>query len=131
MRRLSMVGLAAVMVLAACGDDDDGGDGPEPSVTTGSTLPPGDAVIDEFEVPESVECGDAPSTTVTITYAVTGAATQELLVDGATVPGTDAARGTVEAPVHCDELPHTFVLVATDDAGGVTTEERSLETVLP
>jgi hypothetical protein len=81
-----------------------------------------------FEVPATADCAGATSTTVTVTYATEGAKKQELYVDGRITPGTDATSGSVVAPVHCDPLPHTFVLVAYDENGRRTAAEKKLTT---
>jgi hypothetical protein len=65
---------------------------------------------------------------VTVGYATSGASKQELYVDGRPVPGTDVATGSVTAPVHCDPLPHTFVMIAYDAAGRRTALEKKLTT---
>jgi hypothetical protein len=66
-----------------------------------------------------------------VQYATTGAKRQQVIVDGRDVPGTEAANGSVDAPVHCDPLEHTVVLVAYDSQGHRTSQTRFLHTDLP
>jgi hypothetical protein len=127
--RLVLVAVTLLIGVAACG----GGSGTSASPTS-STAPsdaPGSATISAFDVPRNVTCGAQPSTTVTVKYATAGAARQEVIVDGRPVPGTDRARGQVDAPVHCDPLEHTVVLVAYDGEGRRTTDKRFLHTDMP
>lgn len=133
MKRL-VVAVAAVAALAivgtACSDDSESG---AATSTTAAADKPGTATISKFEVPETVQCeANTPSTTFPVTYEVTGAKRQQLLVDGRVEPGTDAASGTLAAvPVHCDAVPHTVVIVAYDDAGHRTADKKVLKTLLP
>ena len=90
-----------------------------------------DARITTFVVPASVQCGAASKTTVHIEYGVSHAARQEISVDGLTVPGVDAATGTVDAPVHCDGVAHTVALIAFDAKGARTAQVKYLNTLLP
>jgi len=82
-------------------------------------------------VPASVKCGSQPSTTVAITYSVTGSRSQQVVVDGLPEPGPLAASGRVVERVHCDGVEHTVALIATDAAGRRTSEVKYLATVLP
>jgi hypothetical protein len=88
----------------------------------------GAAKIKRFDVPTSVDCGGKTSTTVTVSYAVSKATKQKLVVDGRALGGTGKSQASVDAPVHCDPLPHTFVLAAYDSAGKRTTEQKVLTT---
>jgi hypothetical protein len=131
-RILSLVALAAALTfgVVACGGDS----GSSSATATSTTSPsdaPGTAKITTFEAPRNVTCGAEPSTTVTVKYATEGAERQELIVDGRPVPGTDAPSGQVDAPVHCDPLEHTIVLVAYDAKGLRTTGKLFLHTDMP
>jgi hypothetical protein len=68
---------------------------------------------------------------VQVRYATKGADRQDVIVDGRVVPGTESARGSVDAPVHCDPLEHTVVLVAYDSKGHRTAQTKFLHTDLP
>jgi hypothetical protein len=114
-----------VAAMAACSGDSSSG-AQKPATSTSEAA--GDAKVTSFEVPASAECAGSTSTTVTVSYATSGASKQELYVDGRTVPGTDATSGSVTAPVHCDPLPHTFVMIAYDTAGRRTALEKKLTT---
>jgi ABC-type glycerol-3-phosphate transport system substrate-binding protein len=120
---LALVALGA----AACSSDDSSAAGNQ---TTTTTAEPGTARIDQFVVPESVDCNGKTSTKVSVQWSVSGAESQVLLVDGREVSGLDASSGTVEADVHCDPLPHTFVLHVLDDAGHPTTKQVLVTTNL-
>ena len=120
----SLVLVAAV--LTGCGGDSSSSAQPKATTTTADV--PGTAKVTAFDVPASVACTGATSTSVTVSYGTSGSSKQELYVDGAIVPGTDAASGTVSAPVHCDPLPHTFVMIAYDAAGHRTALEKKLTT---
>ena len=126
--RLAVLAVLLVVGAAAC---DSGGLVGAATSTTVASDAPGTAKIGAFAVPRTVTCGDQPSTTATVSYSTTGATRREVIVDGRPVPGTDEASGTVEAPVHCDPLEHTVVLVAYDDQGRRTTEKRFLHTDMP
>ena len=93
----------------------------------------GSAQIVKFEVPESVQCeANTPSTTFVVSYEVSGAKRQQVLVDGRIEPGTDAPSATLAAvPVHCDAVADTVVIVVYDDVGKRTAEKKVLATVLP
>ena len=117
-RWLGVGAAAALLVMASgCGGNSgaSGGDS-------------GDARISSFEVPKTVECGGKTSALVTVDYVTTGAAKVLLVVDGLPQPTLAAKRGSVDAPVHCDTLPHTFVLAAVDSAGQRTSQQRLLTT---
>ena len=129
LRSMASLGLLLVCVVAlgACG----GGGAASESQSEDSTAPqPGSATISALDVPASVACEGKTSTTVTVTYATEGAAKVTLLVDGRRLPEAKAVRATLDVPVHCDPLPHTFVLVAEDADGGQTADERVLTTEL-
>lgn len=129
-RRFLPVLLAGAMFVAlgACSGDDGGSAAGGTTTTVANNEKPGTAQVTSFEVPASVECSGKTSTTVDVTYATADAKKQELYVDGRIVPGTDAASGTVSAPVHCDPLPHTFVMVAYDADGRRTPVEKKVTT---
>jgi hypothetical protein len=88
----------------------------------------GAARITSFDVPKSVDCQGKTSTMVTVSYAVSKAKKQVLAVDGRELGGTGKSKASVEAPVHCDPLPHTFVLAAYDSSGKRTTQQKILTT---
>jgi ABC-type glycerol-3-phosphate transport system substrate-binding protein len=123
-----LVAGAVVLGLAACSGDDGRAASGAATTTAANAEKPGTAQVSTFDVPTSAECGGKTSTTVDVTYATTGAKKQELYVDGRIVSGTDVASGTVTAPVHCDPLPHTFVMVAYDANGRRTPVEKKLTT---
>jgi hypothetical protein len=89
---------------------------------------PGTAQIAAFDVPASAQCGGKTSTMVPVHYAVTGSTKQLLRVDGRDVPGTEATSASLSVAVHCDPLPHTFVLVAYDAKGRRTALQKLLTT---
>jgi hypothetical protein len=126
--------LAAILVVAAAllGSACSGDSGSSDASTTSTSAAPGRATIAKFDVPESIQCAaNTPSTTFAVTYEVSGAKRQQLLVDGRVEPGTDAASATLAAvPVHCDAVPHTVVLVAYDASGKRTAEKKLLKTEL-
>jgi hypothetical protein len=82
-------------------------------------------------VPKSVKCGSAPSATVRVAYAVSGAKRLQLIIDGRAERPTTERSATVNPRVHCDGVSHTVALVAIDTAGGRTVQVRYLTTVLP
>jgi ABC-type glycerol-3-phosphate transport system substrate-binding protein len=131
LRQISLLVLAVALMaaLAACSSGgDDSAQGATSTTTVSNTEKPGTARVTTFDVPASVDCGGKTSTTVQVQYATSGAKKQELYVDGRIVSGTDAASGTVSAPVHCDPLPHTFVMVAYDANGRRTPVEKKVTT---
>jgi hypothetical protein len=87
--------------------------------------------IRSFVVPASVQCGRGSSTTVHIAYAVAGARSQQVIVDGRPETGTDASSATITAPIHCDALDHTVSIVAYDVFGHHISRVKHLTTVLP
>ena len=128
-----MVGAMAVagaaLALAACGgSSSDNAARAAKSTTTTSAGIPGTAKITSFDVPPSASCpSGATSMTVSVNYGTTGAKKQVLYVDGRPQQ-LDAASGAVDAPVHCDAVPHTFVIVAYDANGRQTAQEKKLVT---
>jgi hypothetical protein len=64
---------------------------------------------------------------VPVKYSTTGSSTTKLLVDGRPTP-LSSASGSVDAPVHCDSLPHTFVLFAYDAQGRYTSQQKLVTT---
>jgi hypothetical protein len=122
---------ALIGILAACSSGSPGKATPNPTSPTSTTAAPGSAKITTFTVPASVQCGAAPSITFSVGYAATGAKSLQLLVDGRDNPGLVATGGTIQVPVHCDAVAHTVVLVALDDKGGQTVQQKTLQTLLP
>ena len=132
---LVLATLATLAALAAgCGGGDDSGAAatttPGDPGATSTTLPQGGAKITKLEAPATVACNGATSTTVAISYATTDAASKQLLVDGLRIDGTDPASADLDVPVHCDELPHTVVLVAKDSSGAKTVQQTMITTEL-
>jgi O-methyltransferase involved in polyketide biosynthesis len=70
----------------------------------------------------------ATKTTVSIAYAVTGAVSQQIIIDGLAEPALSAATGTVSEPVHCDGLAHSAALVAVDAHGARTSQVKNFTT---
>lgn len=130
----ALAALTALGALAAgCGGGDSGAASPasdDGSAATSTTLPHGNAVITKLDAPATVACNGATSTKVTVSYATTDAASKQLLVDGLRIDGTDPASADLEVPIHCDQLPHTVVLVAKDSAGGKTVQQTMVTTEL-
>ena len=122
------VAIAVVLLAASCGGGSSGSTSDTTLSTNGTPNIPGTAKIDTLDVVPSVQCGGKTSTTVQVHYATSGAAKQLLRVDGRDVPGTDAPTGTLNAPVHCDALPHTVVLFAFDSRGHRTVLQRMMIT---
>jgi hypothetical protein len=125
------IGSAAIVVVlaaAACDSSSSSGDA-APSTTQKS----GAAKIVSFDVPATVQCAaNTPSTTFAVSYDVSGAKRQELLVDGRVEPGTNAASATLSSvPVHCDAVPHTVVIVAYDANNRRTAMQKILKTLAP
>ena len=125
---LLLVGGSA-LGLAACSSGSSASSEKSTSATTIPANPdPGKAAINAFDVPASVRCGQGTtSTSVSVTYATTGAKTSKLLVDGRPT-ALSSASGSVDAPVHCDSLPHTFVLFAYDAQGRYTSQQKLVTT---
>jgi hypothetical protein len=63
-----------------------------------------------------------------VSWSVTGAKKTVVQVDGAPVPHTDGAKGSAQAEVHCDPLPHDVVLIATDPDGHFSTQRNIVKT---
>jgi ABC-type Fe3+-hydroxamate transport system substrate-binding protein len=91
----------------------------------------GAARITKFVVPADVQCGASTKTTVSVEYAVTTAKVQQIFVDGLELDGVDKPSGTIDAPVHCDGVPHTVALVALDSKGARTSQVKLVNTLLP
>ena len=129
---------ALVLALGACSSSSKSHASTPPTTTApaaSSTTAPtvsqaGAARIVTFVVPASVNCNGASSTKVPVEYKVTDAARQELSVDGLAVDGVDKPSGTVDAPVHCDGVPHTVALIAFDAKGARTSQVKLLTTNL-
>ena len=121
--------MVVALAAAGCSSSDDSGATTTDSSTT-TTMPTGSAKITRFDVPESVDCGGKTSTVVEISYTTEAAKTQELVVDGLPIDGTDAASATLQVPVHCDTLPHTVVLVARGASKQPTIRQKNLMTEL-
>jgi hypothetical protein len=133
--RWRLVAAAALLVsmplLASCGGDGgSAGASSKDQAATSTTSGPGDATISVFEVPTDVACGGKTSTSVHVKYATTHAKSQQLIVDGRPVDGTKDATGELDVPVHCDPLPHTFVLIALDSRGRPTALQKIVNTSL-
>ena len=122
----ALVVFAGAAAIAGCGGDDSSKASTNPTTTSTGSDVPGTAKVTAFDVPATADCKGSTSTSVSVTYATEGAAKQELYVDGRVTPGTGAASGSVTTDVHCDPLPHTFVLVAYDANGRRTTAEKKL-----
>ena len=116
---LAMV-VATATLGAGCGGSSDS------SGASGS----GSATIDTWEVPTSIACGGQTSVTAQVRYVTSGASRRQLLVDGLKISGTDAASASLSVPVHCDALPHTFVLVVYDAQGHRAVSQKMLTTKL-
>jgi hypothetical protein len=121
-RLLGATGLAVVVAVGAAGCS--GGSGASDAA---KTSPAGATRIDTFDVPTSATCGNETSTTVTVNYAVSNATREKLVVDGLDVGGVDGSDGTVDVPIHCDPLPHTFVLFAYDADGHRTSQQKIVQ----
>jgi hypothetical protein len=116
------------VVITSCS----GGGGSDSGTTgaTTTTIARGSAKISSFEVPAKVECGAAPNTSVHVSYATKGGKSYELLVDGRPVPLQNPS-GSLDTPVHCDPIAHTFVLYVLDAEKKPTTVTKYVETMLP
>jgi hypothetical protein len=108
--------LSAAALGVACSDS--GGSGRDTAKTGVTTTAPGPstAQVVLVQAPASVDCNGHTSTMIPVTYKTTGASKQVLLIDGRPVP-ISAPEATVQAQVHCDELPHTVAVVAYDAKG--------------
>jgi hypothetical protein len=127
---LAMIGVA---LLASCG----GGSSSASDTTkpTAATLAPGSAKVTSFDVGTNANCAGKPNVTTHVAYATSGAKSVKLLVDGGAALRADgtpltiaATAGQVDVAVHCDPLPHTFVLVAIDASGHQTTKQVQVTT---
>jgi hypothetical protein len=132
--RLASV-IAALLALGAlassCAGDSSGSASPaKRGATVTTSARQGNAQITTLDAPASIACNGKTSTTVRIAYATTGAASKQLLVDGLHIDGTDPADGQLDVPVHCDQLPHTVVMVAKDADGGKTVKQTMVTTDL-
>jgi hypothetical protein len=125
----AVLAIAGGALLCACTGASGSSDTTANKPTT-TTVPTGTATITAFTVPDSVACGSGPSTTVSITYAVSGAKSQAIFLDGRQT-SLPSASGSVSVPVHCDAVPHTVVLRALDEQSHPTTQEKILKTALP
>jgi len=101
-----------------------------PSTSATPTTARSAATITKFVVPASVQCGKGTSTTVPVSYAISGAQRQGISVDGRQDPLTSPS-GTIAPPVHCDPLPHTVTLFAYDAQGRLASAVKNLTTTLP
>ena len=127
MRRGRWAMVACVLVgLAACGGSSASTDRDESSANAASS-----AAITDFRVPEHVSCAPGvTSVNVKITYVTTGSESTLLSVDGRQITDLEES-GALDVPVHCDPLPHTFVLVVEDADGNTASNDRVLVTDLP
>jgi hypothetical protein len=121
-------GLTALLLAGCGGDDGQATVDPQDTGPITTTIPAGDAQVTKLEAPGSVDCAGATFTTISITYATSGAKSQQLVVDGLPVTGADVASGTFDVPVHCDPLPHTVVVEARDSTGRPTTKSTTVTT---
>ena len=131
-RVLLVATVAAVAMLgAACSDSDSSGATSDSSktTTTAAAAPEkaGTAKIATTDIPASVQCKGATSTQVPVGYTTEGAKKVQIYIDGALTPGDSPVNGSVTVAVHCDGLPHTFVVRALD-ADGNPTVVKSLVT---
>jgi len=128
---------ALVLAISGCGSSNTSsspstsGASGSVSTTTAAVTQAGSARIASFVVPASVQCGASSKTTVHIAYAVMNAARQEIAIDGLDVAGVGTPSGAVDAPVHCDGVPHTVALIAFDAQGARTSQVKYLNTLLP
>jgi hypothetical protein len=91
----------------------------------------GSATISTFDVPAgAVQCYGKTSVVVHVRYGTAHAAAVQLFVDGAPVPNLAAPSGDLDVPIHCDPLPHTFVMVAKDKEARPTTVRKIVITAL-
>src|SRR5262249_52967869 len=118
--RAFLIGTLILAGVAAGCDSTSSSSTGAPVVTT--TAPPkkGSAEITSFVVPDSGAWNQA-------TYARSGAQSVDALVDGRLEP-LNGSAGQYNAPVHCDGLPHTLVLVAYDAHGGQTSLSKIVTT---
>ena len=129
-RACALLLVAAGAVLAAgCGSSDDSS-----AKAAATSVPPtavagGAAKITTFEVPTSVDCNGKTNVDVTLNYALTSAKQMQINVDGRPYKLNDA-QGSQVVNVHCDALPHTMVMIAYDDKGRRTAEQKLLTTNL-
>jgi hypothetical protein len=128
-KRWWIVGVAVGGVLLAACSSSSGSESSKstPTVTTADARP-GSAKITALDIPPSVECQGKTSTSVTIQWATSGAAKRELYIDGRPIADATGVSGTVDTPVHCDPLPHDVVVIAYDDAGRRTSQEKKFVT---
>ena len=129
-RRWTAVALLSVSALwlAACSGGSDSSSAASSTSTTKASAGTGTAKVTSFDVPTSVKCTKGQtSTTVSVKYATAGAKKQQLLVDGRPTP-LSSSSGSLDAPVHCDSLPHTFVIVAYDSGGRYTSLQKLVST---
>ena len=124
--------LALVALLPACSSDSSDS-GASTSSPTSSTVPvPGTAKILAFDVPASVACASgATSTKFPVTWETSGAKKIAVNVDAAPISGATDAKGTAQAEVHCDPIPHDVVIIATDRDGHFTTDRKIITTTTP
>ena len=130
--RVACLAVAFVLAFNACSSSGRPAGSTSPTTASTPTSAPasGSATITSFEVPASVQCASAPSTTVRITYAVRGAKTVEIAVDGLAEPTLTASSGTVTERVHCDGVAHTIALAAVDAQARRTSQVKYLNTLL-
>ena len=124
-----VLAVVGVLGITACSSGSSGSSASKATATTSAAATSGAMKVVSFEVPATAACSGKTSTTVTVTYATSGAAKEQLSVDGRPV-ALNGPSGSVQAPVHCDALPHTFVLFAYDAAGHHVAAEKKLTTNL-
>jgi len=123
------IAAVSLLLLAACSGSRSATGNNASTVPASAASVASTATITSFVVPASVQCGSATSTVVPVGYAVSGSARRELDVDGLAGPALTKSSGLVRAPVHCDDLEHTVVLVAVDARGARTTRTKTFATV--
>jgi hypothetical protein len=125
---LAFAGLSLLSLSACGGGSSDASPKQSSTPTTQGAQTAGSARIISFDVPASVSCAQGTtSTTVSVSYGTSGATKQQLSVDGRPID-LSSGSGKVDAPVHCDTLPHTFVLFAYDAAGRYSSQQKLVST---
>jgi hypothetical protein len=125
---LAVLAIGGVMLLTNCGGGGDNAGAANSNAATTTTNEPGTAKISSLDVPPTAACNGKTSVTVHVSYATEGAKSVELVVDGAAVPSATATSGALDVPIHCDPLPHTFVIVAKDSNGRSTSLQKLVTT---
>lgn len=121
---------ACSFTLVGCGSDSSSSAPTSKDSMTTTGAPATGVKITSLEIPATLDCNGKTSVDLTVSYAVEGAARQELYVDGRKVDGTDKSVATVSTWVHCDTLPHTIDVVGYDQKNHHTTLEKMVTTNL-